>query len=296
MFVVGLTGDVGAGKSTLVDVWRSLGANVIDADEIAKEQWRRQDVLKSAAARWGAGIVKEDGSADFAAIAGIAFADEAEYAYMNHLIHPGTRAEMGRRVANLRGWIVAEIPLLFEAGRHEWIDYVVYVTAPHERRVRRNTIRGWDEGEIGRRERFLKDSADKQTMSDLVLSNEGDMGSWTQTAERCGCLFLEMAAVCELVTYCGSRGEAERIASILLEKRLVACVNIVGADSLYRWQDEVCRAGEWSLACKTVTGRLREIRETIRANHSYDLPAVFVRDFEHSDAATLQWVADCCRG
>lgn len=294
MFVVGLTGDVGAGKSSLVETWRAQGASVVNADEIAKEQWRRPEVLKSAVARWGSGILKDDGFVDFSAVAGKVFADDAEYAYMNALIHPWTRMEMSRRIANLRGWAVAEIPLLFEAGRHEWIDYVVYVTASEETRIARNLVRGWDKGEISRRERFLMNAAEKRNLSDIVLENEGDAVCWAKTAEKWGRVFKEMASTCELVTYCASREEAETISRSLVENGLAACVNVSETESRYLWKGEVCQSREWMLSGKTTLRLLHKAKNAIKTLHSYDLPAIVVREFWHADAETLKWIADSC--
>ncbi len=171
MLVTALTGDVGAGKSTLSRVWRDMGANVVDADEIAKEQWMCPEVAGVARARWGDDVYGPDGRPDYAKIAECAFANEAEHRFTIELIHPRTRAEITRRVNALRGWIVAEIPLLFEAGVHDWVDHIVFASAPRDARVARNRARNWDEREILRREKNLLPSLEKQKKSDLVLSN-----------------------------------------------------------------------------------------------------------------------------
>lgn len=293
MFVVGLTGDVGAGKSTLMKVWRALGAHIIDSDAVAKSQWQKTEIREKAAARWGADIL-EGAGVNFARIAEAAFTDEAEYRFMIGLIHPPTRVELTREACSLRGWIIAEIPLLFEAGRHDWIDCVVYVTAPSERRVARNKARGWDDGEIARRERFMLDSEKKRAMSDLVLCNDASLASWTETAERTGRLFQKMSAVRELTTQCASEEEAERIARALLNNRLAACVNIAETKSLYRWQGEIERASEWSLTCKTTMSAMRRAIGCIKSEHSYELPAISAREFCGGDAATLRWIVEAC--
>ena len=61
MSIIGLTGDVGAGKSTLCSVWREMGARVIDADTVARSMWDRADVRAEAEKRWGAGFFDEPG-------------------------------------------------------------------------------------------------------------------------------------------------------------------------------------------------------------------------------------------
>lgn len=292
MFVVGLTGDVGAGKSALSGVWRTMGARVIDADEAAKRQWSVPEIRERAAARWGGEIFRGDG-VNFARIAEIAFADENEYRYMIELIHPATRADLTREVRASGGWVVVEIPLLFEGVRHDWIDFVVYATAPLEERIARNRVRGWDAEEVARRERFLLDPREKRAMADLVLSNDSTLEAWAETARRTGALFSRMGAVRELSTCCGSRAEAEKIAAVLVERRLAACVNISQVKSVYRWQGDVETGKEWRLICKTTEGELREAVRCIRENHSYDLPAIVWRDL-CGEADSLRWIVESC--
>ncbi len=293
MFVVGLTGDVGAGKSTLAGAWRALGAHVIDADAVAKRQWLKPEIREKAASRWGSDMLRDEG-VNFAKIAEIAFADETEYRYMINLVHPGTRVDLTREATSLRGWIVAEIQLLFEAGRHDWIDYVVYATAPEKSRLQRNRVRGWGDGEIKRRERFLLDSARKQEMADLVMNNDSTLESWGERAERTGRMFLAMSSVREVVTFCASFAEAEKLAHILVENRLVACANIEEVKSCYRWRRRVETSTEWSLLCKTTEAAMRKAIQCIKANHSYELPAITARDICGADAATLRWVVESC--
>lgn len=293
MLTVVLSGEVGAGKSTLARIWRSQGANVVGADEIAKEQWHQPEIVRQMTARWGDAALS-DGRPDYAKIARVAFSNEEEYRFTNALIHPGTRVELKRRVSALRGWIVAEIPLLFEGGGHDWIDGVVYATAPLARRVAQNAHRGWDVEEIRRRERFLMDSAEKAQRADIVLANDGDLQAWTDKAEALGRLFARMADVCELSVHCGSPEEAEKIAERLLENRLIACANIGPVQSVYTWNGERHRAREWALVAKTTETALRPAMHLIRELHSYDLPAIATHELYRGDFATLRWVAESC--
>ena len=196
MFTVGLTGDVGAGKSTLLSVWRELGASVISTDVIAKEQWGRPEVLSAAVRRWGGSIVS-GGAPDYAAIADFAFSSREEFEFTNSLIHPLTREAVERELASLRGWVVIEIPLLFEGGLRHLIDCIVYVTAEQTRRIMRNLVRGWDDAEIIRRERFLMSRGDKMKMSNLVLCNNGDMEQWLKTAREWGSIFMQIGQAVE---------------------------------------------------------------------------------------------------
>jgi len=293
LFVVGLTGDIGAGKSTLIKIWHGLGAHVLDADAAAKRMWQNPDICAEAAERWGDDIL-EGGGVNFAKIAEKAFADEKEYRYMIGLIHPGTRAQLTREVSALRGWVAAEIPLLFESGGHDWLDCVVYVTAPEEARVARNRARGWSGGEIARRERYLLSSEEKQASADIALRNDGTAEQWADTAREIGAAFLKMASARELTTQCATEQEAREIAGALLDGRLAACVNIAPVTSLYLWNGETEAASEWSLTCKTTESALRGAIACVKARHSYELPAVTVKEYCGGDAATLRWIAESC--
>lgn len=191
MLTVGLTGDVGAGKSTLSRVWEEMGAMVVDADMIARNLWRLPDVQKKAAARWGENFFEGEKKSIFAKIAEKIFSDEEEYEFVSDLLHPLTLENIEKIVKNAEGWVVVEIPLLFECGRPKWMDHVVYASASVEKRTEHNASRGWDAGEIKRREARLMPKEEKISMSDWVLENSGSIEEWKAKARELGEIFLE---------------------------------------------------------------------------------------------------------
>ncbi|MDD4159796.1 MAG: dephospho-CoA kinase [Synergistaceae bacterium] len=191
MLTVGLTGDVGAGKSTLSRVWEEMGATVIDADRVARNMWMLPDVQKKAAERWGGDFFSGGNKTVFAKIAEKIFSDEEEYKFVSGLLHPATISAIEGILRNAHGWIVVEIPLLFECGRPEWIDCVVYASASAEKRAERNVSRGWDAGEILRREIRLMSREEKIKMSDWVLENSGSMEEWESKARELGYILIE---------------------------------------------------------------------------------------------------------
>ena len=96
-----------------------------------------------------------------------------------------------------------------------------------------------------------------------------------------------------VLTTCGSREEAHRIANQLVEQRLAACVNIVPQiESVYRWQDEVETATEWLLLIKTTTTLFERLREAVLKLHSYDVPECIEVEIEDGSAAYLEWIAN----
>ena len=195
MLVIGLTGDVGAGKSTVSSAWASQGARVISADPIVAELWKRKDLTALAVERWGREVLATDGTLDHGALSGFIFGDEKEYHWACGIIHPLVREEMDRLIDNLDGWVVAEIPLLFENGVPEWVDLTVYIEAPEEQRVQRNAFRGWDRKELFRRERWLLEREEKKTRADLVISNDGTLDELLENARDLGLRFLSLSSL-----------------------------------------------------------------------------------------------------
>ncbi len=94
-----------------------------------------------------------------------------------------------------------------------------------------------------------------------------------------------------VVTNLPDRESAEKLATLLVERRLAACVNILApCSSVYRWQGEIRRDEEHPLLIKTVQDRYAELETSIRANHPYELPEIIAVSLTHGLPAYLQWV------
>jgi periplasmic divalent cation tolerance protein len=97
-----------------------------------------------------------------------------------------------------------------------------------------------------------------------------------------------------VLTTAATPEEARRIADALVERRLAACVNVVGPiQSVYRWQGAIERAEERLLVIKTTTERFDEVRTAIRSLHSYDLPEAILLPVAEADADYARWIAEC---
>jgi periplasmic divalent cation tolerance protein len=100
-----------------------------------------------------------------------------------------------------------------------------------------------------------------------------------------------------VLTTADSEELADRIARTLVERRLAACVNVVGpVSSVYRWKGEIVRDRERMLVIKTSAERFPELREAIRELHSYDVPEVLAIAVDDGDRAYLDWLAECLAG
>ena len=173
MAIIALTGDIGAGKSTASKLLaKRLECERIDADVTAKNLWFRDDVKALAVKRWGEKILDASGKIFIPEIAKIIFNDENEHKFCNSMLHPLVMSELKVRSQNLKN-AVLEIPLLFEAGRQNWIDFIIYVTANFETRAKRcQASRGWSFNELIRREKFLLPQDKKISMSNFIIHND----------------------------------------------------------------------------------------------------------------------------
>jgi dephospho-CoA kinase len=293
MFSVAITGEIGAGKSALAKVWRDMGANLIDLDSLAKEQWTRTEVRRAASARWGTDVYR-DGAPDYKLLAAHVFRDADESRFASELVHPGAMSETAKIFHNLGGWIVLEIPLLFEIGWFDLIDCVICVTSADDLRMSRNASRGWSEDEMAAREKFLVGSGAKQAMSDIVLCNVGSLETWEAKARELGELMLDMAAVHEISVLCGSAGEADRIAETLVDCRLAASASIAEVTGVHRWKGSVTKVPEHRVRALTLERNLRRVMRLIRRHHSYELPIITAREVVRADYLTLRWVVENC--
>jgi periplasmic divalent cation tolerance protein len=99
-----------------------------------------------------------------------------------------------------------------------------------------------------------------------------------------------------LVT-CGSRAEARKIASAVVDARLAACVNILNApvESVYRWKGKVESANEFLLVMKTTQARFARLRDAILDAHSYDVPEIIALPIVRGSAKYLDWIAESVR-
>ncbi len=170
--VIALTGEPGSGKSTAARWFAEQGAVVLDADAMVRDLWDGDELPSKARERWGETAFDDNGKIDKRAVSGVVFSDEKEYAWLCGIIYPLVFARLAAELPQ-NGIVVAEIPMLFEAGRPYWVNRVLFMTASGETRAARNTFRGLDEKELRRREKFFKSRDERMNASDWVICNDG---------------------------------------------------------------------------------------------------------------------------
>lgn len=142
-YVVGLTGGIGSGKSTIADLFAEQGVPLIDADVVARQVVEKgSPLLAQIHARFGDRILTEEGELNRAQLRHIVFADEVEKNWLNELLHPAIRAEMLRQLTACNAdYVLWVVPLLIENGLTEFCDRVLVVDVSPEIQLERATAR-----------------------------------------------------------------------------------------------------------------------------------------------------------
>jgi dephospho-CoA kinase len=172
---VAITGGIGAGKSEALAAFARHGAATISSDEVVHDLYRDAEVRAALRERYGEGIF-DGGEVVRAAVGAIVFADRAELAWLERLLHPKVmaRTEAWRKelaaLPDPPALAVNEVPLLYETGSEDRFDVVVVVTAPAELRAERAGERLDD-----REQRLLSDDV-KAGRADFAYVNDGSLG------------------------------------------------------------------------------------------------------------------------
>lgn len=188
MLSVALTGNIGAGKSTVAGLFKQWGATVIDADQLVRQaQAPGQPVLRDIASRFGAGVIRADGTLDRGALRALVLADPGALADLNRMVHPEVHRRRLELLAEARArgdrLVVSDIPLLFEADDPEAFDAVVLVDAPDRvRRARLLASRALSPVEADRLIATQQAARSKRARSDYVIDNDGDLPALERAA------------------------------------------------------------------------------------------------------------------
>jgi dephospho-CoA kinase len=188
MLSVALTGNVGAGKSTVAELFKRWGATVIDADQLVREaQSPGQPVLAKIVARFGEELLGPDGALDRAALRARVLADAQALADLNRIVHPEVHRRRQELLAEARARgdriVVSDIPLLFESADPAEFDVIVLVDASEAvRRARLLATRTLPPEEADRLMAVQLSSTPKRARSDYVIENDGDLPALERAA------------------------------------------------------------------------------------------------------------------
>jgi len=187
--LLGLTGSIASGKSTVAEMFRQLGAAVVDADALAREVVEPgSPALGEVVALFGEDILNQQGQLDREQVGKRVFADAEARKRLEEILHPAIRELSIQRLAELRAsgvpLIVYEAPLLFEAGAEKRVDAVAVVTVPEQEQLRRLVERnGFTRQEARARVDSQMSQEEKVSRADYVIDNGGSRESLQSQTE-----------------------------------------------------------------------------------------------------------------
>jgi dephospho-CoA kinase len=179
MIIVGLTGSVGTGKSTVTNFFRELGAYIIDWDELAREVIRPHSrAWKEIGGYFGKGILNADLTINRQKLADIVFSDKEKVAKLNQIVHPEVFKEDERitneiKSLNPDALIIKDVPLLFELTRPMFVDKIVVVSASEQTQLRRLEEKGMSRKDAQNRIKSQLPLEGKIKSADFVINNDG---------------------------------------------------------------------------------------------------------------------------
>jgi dephospho-CoA kinase len=189
LLLVGLTGGIGAGKSTVAELLAARSAVVVDADQVARAVVEPgQPALAKLVERFGDGILDADGRLDRTALAKVAFSDEDSHRDLEGITHPAINEEFTRRVAEAPGdaIVVLDVPLLAESEQARKRPYqtVIVVEAPREVRLARLEARGVDRVDAEARMSAQAGDEERRKLATYIVDNGGDRPALERRVEE----------------------------------------------------------------------------------------------------------------
>ncbi len=175
--IVGLTGGMGCGKSTVAALFAERGFRRLDADQVVREELLIDpDVVTAVRAQFGDTVLDREGRIDRAKLGEVVFSDDAALAWLEQLLHPRLQSRWEKVYAAARGQkFIVEVPLLFEKQLQNRFDFTVCVTTSSDLQLRRLEQRGVPPGIARQRLAKQLPLARKCELADFVILNDGTL-------------------------------------------------------------------------------------------------------------------------
>jgi dephospho-CoA kinase len=197
MYIVGLTGGIGSGKSAVAERFRALGILVVDADQAARAVVEPgTPALAAIAEHFGPGVLQADGSLDRAALRKLVFDDPEQRRWLEALLHPLIGEWLRTRLAEAPGpYAILESPLLFEGSQHRMVHRTLVVDVPEEMQVARATTRDGNSPEQIRAIMAAQMRREqRRARADDCIDNSGPPEALDDQVEALHRRYLELAA------------------------------------------------------------------------------------------------------
>ena len=187
MLIIGLTGGIGSGKSTVAGLFQKLGAPVYDADVEARRLVAPgQATLQQLTREFGSQLLQPDGTLDRAKLRTLAFSDPSQRRRLESILHPPIRAALQDHVAATQApYCILVIPLLFETSQRDLVNRVLVVDAPEDQQIARTLARSGLEHTIVERIMAAQWSRTQRlTHADDVIANTGSVEDLRMQVEK----------------------------------------------------------------------------------------------------------------
>jgi dephospho-CoA kinase len=190
MTIVGLTGSVGTGKSTVTKFFRQLGAYIIDWDELARAVVRpHSKAWKEIVEYFGKDFLNEDLTINRQKLAEVVFSDKEKVTKLNHIVHPEVLKEDERMTSEIKSLdpdalIIKDIPLLFELTRPVYVDKIVVVSASEQTQLRRLEGKGITREDAQSRIKSQLPLEEKIESADFIINNDGPLEETKKQVEE----------------------------------------------------------------------------------------------------------------
>ncbi|MBI3775956.1 MAG: dephospho-CoA kinase [Gammaproteobacteria bacterium] len=194
MLIIGLTGGIGSGKSTVAELFRELGVPVYDADVEARRLVEPgQATLQHVIREFGPQILQPGGTLDRARLRALAFSNTEQRMRLESILHPPIRAALQRQVAATRApYCILVIPLLFETHQRDLVNRVLLVDAPEEQQISRTIARsGLDHEAVERIMAAQWTRAQRQAQADDVITNTNGIDTLRSQVEKLHNFYLK---------------------------------------------------------------------------------------------------------
>ncbi len=198
--LVGLTGGIGTGKSTVSEILARLGAVLVDADQLAREVVAPGEPALAEVVREFGEVLQPDGALDRKKLAAIVFADPSRRKRLEAILHPAIRARLDARLDALtregfEGIVVFDAPVMIESGGYKTVDRLIVVVTDDATQRARLVARDADAADGERRIASQMRLAEKAKLADYVIDNTGDRAATeARTREVHAALVRDLAA------------------------------------------------------------------------------------------------------
>ncbi len=194
--VIGITGGIASGKSTIAGMLESMGADLIDADKICHELINTKEIALKITKRWGNHLQDNSGKVKRDVLAGIVFSDEEEISALNNIIHPVAIKQIKSEIAKFHSEvttkaIIIDAALLVESNLVDICDVVLFINTEKDRcKTRVQNTRKWPLDEIAKREKFQGLLQQKRDIADVIINNNHSKEDTLNQVKDFWCQFI----------------------------------------------------------------------------------------------------------